>query len=156
MKPASVTRIRRSYEAIAPRVQNVVDRFYAGLFAAHPPIRSLFPEDMSRQRQHLAASLAIVWRNFDNLEALEIPLKQLGSQHAGYGVRPEHYPVVRDQLLRAMAEELGPDWTPQMERDWFEALNRVAAIMLQGAAEAALDAARRLAEAARRPAPGAP
>jgi hemoglobin-like flavoprotein len=59
----------------------------------------------------------------------------------GYGAQPEHYPVVGEVLLAAMAEVAGPDWRPEHERAWGKALGIVAGAMLEGAELASLDAA---------------
>lgn len=141
MIPASVARIRDSYDRLAPRMDAIVDRFYTTLFELHPPVRALFPPDMTRQRAHLAAALAVIARNVDRLEMLETPLMGLGAQHMGFGARPEHYPVLRDALIAALAEGLGERWTPQLQADWLAALNHVITVMLRGHALVVLDAA---------------
>jgi hemoglobin-like flavoprotein len=97
---------------------------------------------MSRQKSHLTAAIAIVARNISSLDALEQPLSEMGARHAGYGAAPEHYPVVRDCLLRAMARVSGDSWTPQPHDAWYAALNAVAAAMLRGAARAEIEVVR--------------
>jgi hemoglobin-like flavoprotein len=138
---ASAARIRDSYDRLAPRIDAVVDRFYTNLFELHPPVRALFPSDMTRQRAHFAAAVAVVARNADRLEMLEMPLMELGAQHMRLGVTPEHYPAVRDALISALAEALGDHWTPRLKADWLAALNYVIITMLRGHALVVLAAA---------------
>jgi hemoglobin-like flavoprotein len=145
MKQAAIARVRSNYAIIAPRIDEVVSRFYESLFREHPRIRAMFPADMTRQQNHLAASLALVCRNIGHLDILEVPLMNLGASHAGYGVRPEQYPIVRDALVESIRHISGEAWTEQLRADWLEALNAIAAIMLKGAAQAALSAAQDLA-----------
>lgn len=137
-----VGRIRSSYDALETGAAGLVERFYAMLFDRHPDIRPLFPKEMARQAQHLQAAIALVVRNLDRLDILEEPLKQLGARHAAYGVRSEHYKIVRDTMLDALAATAGPAWTPQLAADWRHALEEVSAAMLRGAAEVAYEAAR--------------
>ena len=132
MNQDSIERIRRSYEAISASAGPMIERFYEILFLRAPSVRPMFPADMTRQRQHLLAALATVARNLHEAAALEQPLRELGARHQAYGALPEHYPVVRDALLDAMAEAAGEKWTDALCADWAAALDAVAAAMLRG------------------------
>jgi nitric oxide dioxygenase len=132
MTGASLTRLRRSYDLFVPHVGRMTERFYDRLFAARPETRILFATDMAAQRQHLAAALALIVRNLSMLDALEQPLMDLGAGHARIGVRAEDYPVVRDAMLAAIAEELGTAWTPELADDWSSLLDRVCRHMIAG------------------------
>lgn len=136
MDSARRTRIKDSFNALAPRGEELVDRFYERLFSDHPGVRPMFPDDMSQQKRHLLTSLGLIIKNLDNFGALEQPLKKLGARHAGYGAAPEHYPAVGGTLLSVMAEMAGPQWTAELAEDWGEAINAIAGVMLAGAAEA--------------------
>jgi hemoglobin-like flavoprotein len=139
MTPETAARVRESYLGLAPRADALVDRFFLHLFSGRPELRAMFPPDMTRLRVHLAASLAVIFRNIDCLGALEEPLMQLGARHAAAGVRPEHYPIIRDAMLAAIAETASPAWGHQLSADWHEALSRVSALILAGAAAAAAE-----------------
>jgi hemoglobin-like flavoprotein len=136
-------RITESYERMADRADVMAKSFYQRLFEAAPDVRPLFPEDMTRQREHLAASLALVARNIEHMDILEEPLMLLGVQHIDYGARPRHYLIVRDVLLEAIAETLGPEqWNEQLRSDWYDALSLIIALMLRGVVASAVDAAK--------------
>ncbi len=137
MDSSALSRIEQSFQAIAPRGPELVDRFYALLFARHPSVRQLFPQDMSAQKQKLLASLKLVIQNIRAPEKLREPLLQMGARHANYGAQPAHYPAVRDTLIEVLAELAGPAWTPQHQQDWTDALNLVATVMLEGQRQAA-------------------
>ena len=125
--------MRSSLEAVSPRAGEVIDTFYATLFSTAPALRAMFPTDMSKQKGHLLAAVGLVVKHADNLDALTEPLMQMGERHVKYGAVPEHYPVVRDTMITALATIAGPVWTPQLAADWTEALNAVAGAMLKGA-----------------------
>jgi hemoglobin-like flavoprotein len=133
---AAIARLRSSYSLVAPRAAELIDTFYEGLFAAAPAVRPLFPADMSKQKGHLFAAVGLVVKHADNLGALTEPLAQMGERHRTYGARPEHYPVVRDCMLIALARTAGPAWTDQLAADWGAALNAVAGAMIHGAQRA--------------------
>lgn len=137
MDAAQVARIRLSFEAIAPRAHELVELFYDKLFANYPQVRMMFPADMSGQQKHLLSAIKLVVQNADRFETLREPLLAMGERHVGYGAKPEHYPIVRDTLLGALAEVAGNVWNEQLRRDWADALNAVAGVMLEGAQRAA-------------------
>lgn len=151
MNSAPIALLREHARAIEPHLAKAVELFYARLFERYPSVRAMFPDDMSRQRGHLMATIALVAKNADRLDTLEEPLMQLGAHHASFGTRPEHYPLVRDGVIEALRDAAPQAWSVEIEAAWLLALNRVAELMLQGAARAATDAASRLG-ARRRPA----
>ena len=65
----------------------------------------------------------------------------MGARHVNYGAKPEHYPVVRDEMLGAIKDVAGPVWTPAIHAVWTDALNAVAAVMIRGAEQAQRQAA---------------
>ena len=136
MDAARRQRIKDSFNALAPHGETLVNNFYEKLFSEHPGVRSMFPDDMSAQKQHLLTSLALIVKNIDNFAALEQPLKKMGARHVNYGAKPDHYPIVGGTLLAVMADLAGPIWTPELQDDWTAAVNAIATVMLDGAAEA--------------------
>lgn len=68
---------------------------------------------------------------------LEAPLMALGVQFSRSGFKPGHFRTLRAELLRAMAELLGEEWTPEVRRDWEFVLAAVSGAMLRGALQGA-------------------
>ena len=110
----------------------VIGVFYDRVFEVLPQTRCMFKIDMEVQKQHLAVALALIVRNVSILESLGEPLRELGADHARIGVRPEHYPPVRDAVLFAMAHSLGDQWTESLAADWRALLDFVTSQMLAG------------------------
>jgi len=129
-----VARLRASFARLAPRADELTALFYARLFAAHPGLRGLFPEDMAAQRTKLAQTLAFVVASLEDSDKLRAATERLGRAHVGYGARTEHYPIVAETLVGAMAATAGADWTEAMDRDWRTALERLAAAMIAASA----------------------
>jgi hemoglobin-like flavoprotein len=123
---------------VAPRGDELMDRFYARLFAAAPAVAPLFAStDLRRQKQKLLAALALLRRSLRDLDAVVAKLRAVGARHVRYGARPEHYPVVGAVLIDSMAEVAGDAWRPEHARAWSAAFDVVAGAMIAGAAEAA-------------------
>ncbi len=132
MDQAVIERLESSFNLLAPRAEELVDRFYANLFAKRPEVRSMFPDDMAEQKKKLLASLVLVVHNLRKPEKLADPLKNLGTRHVGYQTQPEHYPVIRDTLVGVMADMAGSQWNDQLTSDWSGALDFVSSVMLEG------------------------
>ena len=134
--------LETSFDLIAPRGDELMDVFYARLFAAAPAVEPLFAStDLKRQKAMLLSALVLVRKSLRNFDALVPTLRRLGACHVAYGARPEHYPLVREVLLASMAEVAGPAWRPEYERAWGEAYGVVAEVMIAGATAAELEAA---------------
>ena len=133
--------LETSFDAVAPRGDELMNVFYARLFAAAPGVRSLFPRDMTTQKTMLLSALVLLRKSLRNLEEIVPTLRELGARHVAYGARPEHYPVVGAALIEAMAEIAGTDWNPEYTEAWSAAFDVVAGAMVEGAAEAELAAA---------------
>ena len=131
-----IERLKTSFNLLAPRGPELVDRFYAHLFSKHPAVRPMFPADMAEQKKKLLASLALVMENIRDAENLEQPLHDMGRRHVGYGTEPDHYPVFRDTLVSVMADMAGDAWDDQLSSGWNQALDFVASVMLEGARQA--------------------
>ncbi|HZO60808.1 MAG TPA: globin family protein [Solirubrobacterales bacterium] len=134
--------LETSFDLIAPQGDELMDTFYARLFAAAPEVEPLFAAtDLRRQKAMLLAALVLVRKSLRDLDTIVPKLYALGARHVAYGARPEHYPVVGEALIAAMAEVAGPAWTREYELAWTEAVGVVAGVMIQGAEEATRDAA---------------
>ncbi len=127
-------RLEASFCGMAGRADALAERFYERLFRRAPAVRPLFPDDLEAQRKKLVAALAFVVQHLRSPDEVLPRLRALGTAHVKYGARPEHYPVVCEELVLAMGEIAGDAWEPEIERDWRNALHLVSAAMIAGAA----------------------
>ena len=139
MTTASLQRIRVSFALLASRMTEMTERFHARLFEVRPDLRHMFNVDMRHHGRHFAAALALIVRNASMLDSLDEPLRELGLQHARAGVHAEHYPVVRDAVLFAMAQTLAEEWTQNLAEEWQMLLDHVSTLMLSAATGDAAD-----------------
>jgi hemoglobin-like flavoprotein len=134
--------LEESFDAIAPRGDELMDEFYGRLFAAAPAVKPLFAHtDMRRQKAMLLSALVLVRKSLRDLDSIVPTLRRLGARHVAYGAQPEHYPVVAEVLIASMVAVAGPAWKSGYEAAWRDALGTVAAVMIEGAEAAALDEA---------------
>ena len=111
--------LETSFDLVAPRGDELMDEFYAGLFEAAPAVKPLFAHtDLKRQKTMLLGTLVLLRKSLRDLDAIVPKLRDLGARHVAYGAQPEHYPVVGEVLIRAMATVAGPAWKPAYEAAW--------------------------------------
>jgi hemoglobin-like flavoprotein len=132
-----VAALESSLDLLTPRGTQLMDEFYARLFAAEPSLRRLFPGDMAEQKRKFLATLVLLRWSLRDLDALSPQLRSLGARHARYGALPEHYPIVAQALIGAMAALAGEAFTDHHERAWRAVLQTIGELMLEGAAQAA-------------------
>jgi hemoglobin-like flavoprotein len=134
--------LETSFDLVAPRGEELMEIFYARLFAVAPSVQPLFAgSDIKRQQAMLLSALVLLRKSLRDLDRVVPTLKNLGARHVAYGAEPEHYPVVGEVLIGAMATVAGEAWEPRYAEAWGEAFGVVAGAMLEGAAEAQLAAA---------------
>jgi hemoglobin-like flavoprotein len=110
--------IKDSWAEAARDADAVTASFYQHLFTLDPGLRRLFPASLEAQREKLAQSLDFCIRNIGEMELLMPVLQRLGSRHAGYGVRPEHFSAVGAALLMTLRDTLGPRYSPELHEAW--------------------------------------
>jgi len=134
--------LETSFDLVAPRGDELMDEFYARLFDAAPAVKPLFAgTDLGRQKTMLLGTLVLLRKSLRDLDAIVPKLRELGARHVAYGAQPEHYPVVGEVLVGAMATVAGRAWRPEYERAWGSAFGVVAGAMIEGAESAVLEAA---------------
>jgi methyl-accepting chemotaxis protein len=134
--------LETSFDLVAPRGADLVDEFYGRLFEAAPAVKPLFAHtDLRRQKAMLLGTLVLLRKSLRDLDAIVPRLRELGARHVAYGAKPEHYPVVGEVLIAAMATIAGDAWQAEHEQAWREAFAIVAGAMLEGASTATLKAA---------------
>jgi hemoglobin-like flavoprotein len=136
--PLDITALEVSFDLVAPRREELVDRFYRRLFADAPVTRALFAHaDMRAQKRALLGALVALRRSLRDLSAIAPFLADLGARHVRYGVCAEHYALVGAALLETMAEVAGVSWRPGFTIEWARAYQMVAQIMIDGAERSA-------------------
>jgi NAD(P)H-flavin reductase/hemoglobin-like flavoprotein len=126
--------IQDSWAKAEPYLPEVTQFFYGMLFTLAPTTRDFFPINMEVQRNRMVRALVHVVQMVDQPDDLVPFLRQLGRDHRKFGVIPKHYEAIGTALLAAMRTQLGPDWTPDVERAWAEAFTIIARQMQEAAA----------------------
>jgi NAD(P)H-flavin reductase/hemoglobin-like flavoprotein len=125
--------LKGSWAKVAAAADDVPLYFYSHLFLGHPEVRSMFPIQMSGQRDKLVAALGAVVSSVDELDKVIPLVEQLGRDHRRFAVVTEHYAAVGASLLATLKKFLGPLWTPDLADTWAQAYGLVAKVMVAAA-----------------------
>ena len=80
------------------------------MFETHPQLLNIFNQanqQKGRQQTALANTVYAAAQYIDQLEVLLPAVKQIAHKHRSLVVKPEHYPIVGEHLLKAIKEVLG-------------------------------------------------
>jgi nitric oxide dioxygenase len=133
---AEKTLVQTSFATIAPIAGDAAVLFYQRLFELDPSLRSMFPSDMTGQRQKLMHMLTAAVKGLDHLDHLVPVLEDLGRRHATYGVVEAHYETVGAALLWTLEMGLGAAFTPEVKAAWTTVYGLLASTMQSAAREA--------------------
>jgi hemoglobin-like flavoprotein len=125
-----IVRVRSSFDMVFANATDMTTIFYDRVFELAPDFRSMFPADMSVLKQDFISKLAVLVGSLDHTTGLLAGADLLGRNHQGYGVKPEHYPVVGEALIWSLARGLGPHWTDEVEQAWRKVYGVIAQRMI--------------------------
>ena len=115
---AIIKHVQDSFELVKPRADGVATLFYARLFELDPSLQSLFPADMTDQRNKLMKTLTVAVAGLNDLDALVPVLQTLGRNHCNYDVKESMYATVGEALLWTLGKGLGDAFTPDVKDAW--------------------------------------
>jgi len=128
-----VEALEASFDLLAPRAEELVEKFYSELFKQHPAVVPMFKNTTTAEQQKkLLSALKLVMANIRKPDVLADALKGLGAKHQSYGAVPEHYTAVANTLIGVMKDMAGDAWTEQIQSAWEHALTTIAEVMLTG------------------------
>lgn len=104
LSESDIDSVQQSFARLLNCGEPVGPRFYEHLFASRPEVRPLFKSDPAEQSEKFTTMLAYIVSCLDNLDELDSVLMQLGKRHMAYKTEPDHYPAVKDALVKTIRE----------------------------------------------------
>lgn len=142
----TIKTVKATAPVLAEHGYAIIQRFYERLFQAHPELKNLFNmrhQERGEQQRALASAVYAYATNIDNLQALQSAVTRIAHKHASLCVQPEQYPIVGQNLLTAIREELGNAATDEIIAAWTEAYQELADILITAEAKLYEEAAAR-------------
>ncbi|KAF1363124.1 globin-like protein [Lizonia empirigonia] len=133
LTPKQVQIIKATVPVLAQHGETITTKFYADMLEAQPELKNIFNnthQATGHQPRALAGSLYAYASNIDDLGKLSPALELICHKHASLYIRPEHYNVVGEHLLKTMKTFLGDAATPEILGAWEAAYWQLANIMI--------------------------
>jgi nitric oxide dioxygenase len=129
LQQTTIDIIKSTVPVLEQHGKDITTRFYQLLFSSHPELKNIFNQSNQRQgRQQTALANAVyaAAANIDHLGAIIPVVKQIGQKHRALGIKAEHYPIVGENLLKAIKDVLGDAATDEIINAWAEAYGVIA------------------------------
>ena len=133
MTPRQIENVQSSFELVKPIAGAAGLMFYQRLFEVDPSLRGMFRATPQEQAHKLMQMLAVAVSSLNRVEQLVPVLEEMGSRHATYGVRDEHYDTVGACLLWTLEQGLGAGFTDAVRNSWTAAYDLLSGVMKRGA-----------------------
>ena len=128
-----IARVKATAPVFAQHGATITKHFYRRMFANRPELRNLFNQThqaSGSQADTLAHAVYAYAANIDNLGALGSAVGRIANKHASLNIRPEHYPIVGENLLASVVEVLGDAVDGETLDAWRAAYAQLAGIMI--------------------------
>lgn len=125
--------VKSTVPALKEHGMEITTVFYKTMFEKHPEIKGMFNMDKQKSGQQpkaLAMTVLAAAQNIDNLEVLLPAVKKIGQVHVNTNVKPEHYPIIGQNLLFSIKEVLGDVATDEVLEAWGEAYGVIAQVFI--------------------------
>ncbi|MDR3099785.1 MAG: NO-inducible flavohemoprotein [Paraburkholderia sp.] len=125
--------VKATAPVLADHGYAIITHFYKRLFEAHPELKNVFNmahQEQGQQQQALARAVYAYAENIEDPSSLMAVLKNIANKHASLGVRPEHYPIVGENLLAAIKDVLGDAATDDIISAWAQAYGNLADVLM--------------------------
>ncbi|CAK3760922.1 related to flavohemo [Lecanosticta acicola] len=134
LTPEQVQIIKTTVPVLQEHGATITTLFYSNILEEHPELNNVFNHTNqvnNHQAKALAGSLYAYASHIDDLGALSPAVEKICHKHASLYIRPEHYPIVGEGVLRAMKSVLGDACTPAITEAWAAAYQQLANIFIQ-------------------------
>ncbi|WP_108670197.1 NO-inducible flavohemoprotein [Peribacillus acanthi] len=125
--------VKSTAPILAERGTEITSVFYKNMFTSHPELLNIFNhanQKQGRQQTALANTVYAAAKYIDQLHVLLPAVKQIAHKHRSLVIKPEHYPIVGENLLGAIKEVLGDAATDEIIGAWAEAYGVIADVFI--------------------------
>lgn len=125
--------VKSTAPVLAEHGETLTRHFYKRMFSHNPEVAPFFNpahQSAGKQQRALAGAIAAYAANIDNLEVLGGAVELIAQKHASLMIKPEHYPIVGENLLASIGEVLGDAATDEIINAWAAAYGFLADILI--------------------------
>lgn len=125
--------VKSTAPILAEHGETLTRHFYKRMFSHNPEVAPFFNpahQKAGKQQRALAGAITAYAANIDNLEVLGGAVELIAQKHASLMIKPEHYPIVGENLLASIREVLGEAATDEIINAWAAAYGFLADILI--------------------------
>lgn len=126
--------VKKTVPVLQTNRERITTKFYELLFAKHPELTNIFNmthQKQGKQQRALADAIYAAAANIDRIECILPTVNRIAAKHRSIGVKPEHYPIVGENLLLAIKQVLGSAATDEIIAAWTETYSFLADLFIK-------------------------
>ncbi|MFZ8383073.1 globin domain-containing protein [Staphylococcus aureus] len=126
--------IKQTVPLLKEKGTEITSIFYPKMFKAHPELLNMFNQTNQKrgmQSSALAQAVMAAAVNIDNLSVIKPVIMPVAYKHCALQVYAEHYPIVGENLLKAIQDVTGLEEHDPVIQAWEKAYGVIADVFIQ-------------------------
>ncbi|EVH37685.1 nitric oxide dioxygenase [Staphylococcus aureus UCIM6084] len=126
--------IKQTVPLLKEKGTEITSIFYPKMFKAHPELLNMFNQTNQKrgmQSSALAQAVMAAAVNIDNLSVIKPVIMPVAYKHCALQVYAEHYPIVGENLLKAIQDVTGLEELDPVIQAWAKAYGVIADVFIQ-------------------------
>lgn len=126
--------IKQTVPLLKEKGTEITSTFYPKMFKAHPELLNMFNQTNQKrgmQSSALAQAVMAAAVNIDNLSIIKPVIMPVAYKHCALQVYAEHYPIVGENLLKAIQDVIGLEEDDPVIQAWAKAYGVIADVFIQ-------------------------
>lgn len=126
--------IKQTVPLLKEKGTEITSIFYPKMFKAHPELLNMFNQTNQKrgmQSSALAQAVMAAAVNIDNLSVIKPVILPVAYKHCALQVYAEHYPIVGENLLKAIQDVTGLEEHDPVIQAWAKAYGVIADVFIQ-------------------------
>ncbi|KQL54337.1 dihydropteridine reductase [Heyndrickxia shackletonii] len=138
LDPKKLEIVKSTLPVVKEHGEAITKRFYKRLFENHPELKNIFNmthQVSGDQPKALANAVYAAAANIEDMSAIMPALERIMQKHRSLNIKPEHYPIVGENLLGAIKEVLGDAATDEIIDAWADAYDVISDVFIRAEQE---------------------
>lgn len=134
LDPQKLEIIKATLPIVREHGESITKHFYKRMFQNHPELKNIFNQThqmTGHQPKALADAVYGAAANIEDFSKIMPVLERIGEKHRSLQIKPEHYPIVGENLLAAIKEVLGDAATPEIIDAWGDAYEVISDVFIR-------------------------
>ncbi|MED3575714.1 NO-inducible flavohemoprotein [Cytobacillus praedii] len=134
LDPKKLEIVKSTLPILKEHGETITKHFYQRMFKNHPELLNIFNQTHQKtghQPKALADAVYAAAANIEDMSKIMPALERIGEKHRSLQIKPEHYPIVGENLLGAIKEILGDGATEEVLDAWADAYEIISDVFIR-------------------------